>query len=183
MIYQTLLVYSTTDGHTKKICTHMQQSLQSEHHVVLCKALEDVSDDLIQSVDQIVVGASVRYGKFQANFYRFIEKYTSILETKDNGLFCVNLVARKSNKDSPVTNPYMNKLLSKIEWCPKNQAVFAGYLNYPAYGFLDKAMIRFIMWMTKGPTDTSRAYEFTSWEQVSSFSNQLKPQLSSFGLT
>jgi menaquinone-dependent protoporphyrinogen oxidase len=37
------------------------------------------------------------------------------------------------------------------------------------YGFLDRTMIRFIMWMTKGPTDPNTNVEFTDWDQVAKF--------------
>jgi menaquinone-dependent protoporphyrinogen oxidase len=30
-------------------------------------------------------------------------------------------------------------------------------------------MIRFIMWMTHGPTDPTAVVEFTDWEQVEAF--------------
>jgi menaquinone-dependent protoporphyrinogen oxidase len=37
-------------------------------------------------------------------------------------------------------------------------------------------MIRFIMWMTKGPTDTSATFEFTDWNKVDDFAAQLVQQ-------
>jgi len=48
-------------------------------------------------------------------------------------------------------------------------AVFAGKIDYPRYGFVDKHMIRFIMWMTKGPTDLTATIEFTDWNKVDEF--------------
>ena len=35
-------------------------------------------------------------------------------------------------------------------------------------------MIRFIMWMSKGPTDITQTYEFTDWQKVDDFSMQIK---------
>jgi len=54
--------------------------------------------------------------------------------------------------------------------------VFAGKIDYPQYKFIDKQMIRFIMWMTKGPTDINGTFEFTDWEKVESFAKELKSQ-------
>jgi menaquinone-dependent protoporphyrinogen oxidase len=34
-------------------------------------------------------------------------------------------------------------------------------------------MILFIMWLTKGPTDTSMTHEFTDWSKIKNFSNTL----------
>ena len=52
-------------------------------------------------------------------------------------------------------------------------AVFAGKIDYPRYGFIDKYMIRLIMWMTKGPTDVSGTFEFTDWSAVENFAERL----------
>ena len=48
-------------------------------------------------------------------------------------------------------------------------AVFAGKIDYQKYRFIDRMIIRFIMFLTKGPTDINSAVEFTNWEQVEKF--------------
>ncbi|MBK5206232.1 MAG: menaquinone-dependent protoporphyrinogen IX dehydrogenase, partial [Polaromonas sp.] len=67
------------------------------------------------------------------------------------------------------TNPYLLKFLKQISWKPKQLAVFAGKIDYPKYSFLDRLVIRFIMWMTKGPTKRDAVVEFTDWHQVEAF--------------
>ena len=34
-------------------------------------------------------------------------------------------------------------------------------------------MIRLIMWITKGPTDLEKTYEFTNWNDVDEFSKKI----------
>ena len=173
MAYQTLIIFSSTDGQTQKISHTMQQKMASAAHQVQCVELTQVNPTLLQNVQQIILGASIRYGKFKPSFYKFINTYSDILQQKESAFFCVNLVARKVDKSTPKTNPYMKKQLEKMSWTPKHLAVFAGVLNYPAYGLLDKNMIRLIMWMTGGPTNTKASYEFTNWKHVEHFANQL----------
>ena len=48
-----------------------------------------------------------------------------------------------------------------------------GKIDYPKYGFLDKQMIRLIMYITKGPTDTNGVYEFTDWKMVEKFTQNI----------
>ena len=79
------------------------------------------------------------------------------------------MVARKPEKNTPETNPYLQKFLRQITWKPKRLAVFAGKIEYQKYNFLDRLMIRLIMWMTKGPTDPETNIEFTDWNQVDDF--------------
>ena len=93
---------------------------------------------------------------------------------KRSAFFSVNVVARKPEKNTPETNPYMRKFLKISNWQPNKLAVFAGKVDYPKYGFFDKHIIRLIMFITKGPTDTSRSFEFTDWSKVEDFSKKLE---------
>ena len=79
------------------------------------------------------------------------------------------MVARKPAKNRPETNPYVRKLLRTIAWRPTQAAVFAGKIDYPRYGALDRMIIRVIMWLTGGPTDPKSVVEFTDWRQVEAF--------------
>ena len=96
-----------------------------------------------------------------------------LLEIKNNAFFSVNVVARKKEKNTPDTNPYIKKFLKKTNWRPKKIEVFAGKVDYPKYNFFNKLVIRFIMFITRGPTDISQSYEFTDWKKVKKFSKEL----------
>ena len=96
-----------------------------------------------------------------------------MLEQKRSAFFSVNVVARKPEKNTPETNPYMQKFLKISNWKPDKLGVFAGKVDYPKYGFFDKYIIQFIMFITKGPTDTSKSFEFTDWSKVEDFSRKL----------
>ena len=95
------------------------------------------------------------------------------ISSKENAFFSVNVVARKPEKNTPETNPYVKKFLLKTSWKPRSLEVFAGKIDYPKYNFVDKHMIRFIMWMTKGPTNTNNTYEFTDWDMIDSFAKKV----------
>ena len=101
-------------------------------------------------------------------------KNKNILESKKTAFFSVNVVARKAEKSSPHTNPYLIKFLKKSNWKPKKVGVFAGKVDYPNYNFINRNVIRFIMMITDGPTDTSNSYEFTNWESVKKFATELQ---------
>lgn len=164
-----LLLYSTTDGHTVKICNCLQQVIEQQAHQVTLASVKDSRDVDLSSFDKIVIGASIRYGKHSPLVVDFINRNAQRLDSKPNAFFSVNIVARKPEKNQPDTNPYMQKFLKQISWSPKKLAVFAGKLDYPRYGFFDRLAIRFIMLMTKGPTDPKTVVEFTDWRQVEAF--------------
>ena len=164
-----LILYSTTDGHTLEICQYLQQVIERNGNQVALHSLDDQTSVDLKPFDKIVLGASIRYGKHSKQVYRYIKTNEPILNSKPNAFFSVNVVARKPEKNTPDTNPYLKKFLKQISWQPKHLAVFAGKLNYPIYSFRDRQIIRFIMWMTKGPTDPDTVIDYTDWKQVESF--------------
>ena len=167
-----LFLYSTTDGHTKRICEYIGNILKQQNHEI---KIEPISLELkkLSEYDAIILGASIRYGKHQKSVFNFINKHKDLLETKKGAFFSVNVVARKNEKNSPNTNPYMKKFLKTSSWQPNKLGVFAGKVDYPSYKFFDKYIIRMIMWITKGPTDISQSYEFTDWKVVENFAKNL----------
>jgi len=167
-----LLIYSSTDGQTKKICDVIKENLPNKNLIQICTVDEAINLD-INNYDQIILGASIRYGNYKSNLFKFIKNNIKILDKKKNAFFSVNVVARKNEKNTPSTNPYIKKFLKKTNWRPKKIEVFAGKVDYPNYNFFNKLVIRFIMYITKGPTDISQSYEFTDWEKVKKFSKEL----------
>lgn len=164
-----IIIYSTTDGHTREICSRLVRVIEQQGEQVTIVDIEDASSVDLAGFDKIVIGASIRYGKHDRKVYEFIERNLQLLEDKLNAFFSVNVVARKPAKRQPDTNPYLKKFLKEIAWKPKKLAVFAGKIDYPRYSFWDRNIIRLIMWMTKGPTDPTVTIDFTDWEQVEDF--------------
>ena len=163
-----LIIYSSTDGHTREICNRLKDIVETRNNQVTIVSVNDRITDL-NVFDKIVIGASVRYGKHSKQIYEFIKEHQKILDAKPNAFFSVNVVARKPEKNKPETNPYLQIFLKQITWKPKKLTVFAGKIDYPKYKFWDRFMIRLIMWMTKGPTDPKTTIEFTNWNQVEEF--------------
>ena len=164
-----LFLYSTVDGHTLKICRRLQQVVEGAGHQAALEVLEDHADIDLAAFDKVVVGASIRYGKHRPQVAEFMRAQRRMLEAKPSAFFSVNIVARKPDKNTPETNPYVRKLLRQIGWRPALVAVFAGKLDYPRYGFWDRQVIRFIMLLTRGPTDPRAVVEFTDWSKVDAF--------------
>lgn len=164
-----LILYSSTDGHTIKICERLQKALAEQDHEVVLHPVIGFDGAAMASFNTVVIGASIRYGKHSPHVVDFIACHRQVLESLPSAFFSVNIVARKPEKNRPETNPYMKKFLRQIAWRPALLAVFAGKLDYPRYGTFDRFMIRLIMFMTKGPTDPSTVVEFTDWRQVKAF--------------
>ena len=163
-----LIVYSTTDGQTKKICEKIIKTVKKKQSIDIL-SIDNAIDLSIGEYRKIIIGASIRYGKHNPLVYEFIKSNKSELEKRFTAFFTVNVVARKKEKNQPETNPYMKKFIELSGWQPDKLAVFAGRIDYPSYRFFDRLIIRFIMLITKGPTDTRQTYEFTDWTKVEEF--------------
>lgn len=168
---KTLILYLTTDGQTKRIAENIAQYIQGKVDVL---SLEEnsISAQQLQEADQVIIGASIRYGHFKPILNTFIEKNYEILNTKKSAFFCVNLTARKENKNTAQTNIYTRKFLQKIKWKPTIAKVFAGRLMYPRYTWYDRLIIQFIMRITGGETDTTKEIEYTDWNNVKTFAEK-----------
>jgi menaquinone-dependent protoporphyrinogen oxidase len=167
-----LLLYSTNYGLSKKICETIQASLRAKGQQAEVEPLVGHSLDP-KSFDAIVIGASIKHGKHHPSVLEFIRAHRPLLEAKPSALFSVNLVARKPAKNTPQTNPYLKRFLARCPWKPGLTGVFAGELDYSRSGPGDRVMMRFVMWLNKGPTDLSTRVQFTDWDEVERFAGRV----------
>ena len=170
---KTVIIYSSVDGQTLKICNKLRDVFQQNNQYVALCSINDFNE-AVTNYDRIIIGASIRYGVHNKKVIDFINANKKQLDSIKTAFFSVNLVARKAEKSTPDTNPYVIKFFKTINWTPQIVAVFAGKLDYKKYPFFDRIMIQFIMWMTKGPTNTSAEIEYTNWDRVTAFGIQLK---------
>lgn len=166
------IVYATVDGQTLKICNKLKEELHKNNNLVEIYAIEDFNKE-ISSFNKLIIGSSIRYGVHHKKIIDFINTNKKQIDTIKTAFFSVNLVARKPEKNTPETNPYVVKFFKTIHWKPTIVEVFAGKLDYKKYPFFDRIMIQFIMWMTKGPTDKTVEIEYTNWSKVLKFSKTL----------
>ncbi len=166
------ILYATVDGQTLKICTKLKEELQSSNNIVELYSIDNFNEDL-DSFNKLIIGSSIRYGVHHKKIIEFINTNKTQLDALKTAFLSVNLVARKPEKNTPETNPYVVKFFKSITWKPTIVEVFAGKLDYKKYPFFDRIMIQFIMWITKGPTDTNTEIEYTNWGKVNKFAKTI----------
>lgn len=171
---KVLCLYSSREGQTKKILQYIDTTLNDcECDIQDLHLLGKVD---LSSYDRVLIGASIRYGHLNKKLYQFIDENVEQLNQHQVAFMCVNLTARKEDegKDTPEGSAYIKTFLSKSPWQPLLIGVFAGALYYPRYNWIDRMMIKFIMSMTGGETDTSKEIEYTNWEKVTLFAEKLR---------
>ena len=168
------VLYSTVDGHTQDICEYIRDRYEAMgHEVLLCSLDGEIPADDLGRCDRFLIGASIRYGKHRPNVKAFADRFRDLLSSHPGAFFSVNLVARKPGRDGVESNPYLKKLLRSLDWQPNIAIALAGKLEYPRYRFLDRQVIRLIMWVTKGPTEPTAIVDFTDYGKVDVFADRL----------
>ena len=77
----SLIIYSSTNGHTKTICKHIINFLR-DGNIARLVSLNEAKNLNLSEFDKIIIGASIRYGKHSKDLYKFIELNKNILYEK-----------------------------------------------------------------------------------------------------
>jgi menaquinone-dependent protoporphyrinogen oxidase len=170
-----LILYMSRGGHTariaRRLCEHISASGGRAEMMPLVEAAHEGVD--WNRYDVVVLGAPVLYGRYDRSVIEFVTRYRSQLEARPNSFFNVSVVARVPEKSTVEGNRYMQKFLQLSPWRPRDLKVIAGKVDYPAWPWLDRFMIRLIMKMTHGPTDTTAVIDYTDWDDVRAYGTHL----------
>lgn len=169
-----LLLYSTFDGQTRRIAERMAEVLQYVgNETTLLPAETSGACAEIARHDAIVVGAAIRYGHHAPTLVRFVKSHSAALAARPNAFFSVCLSAGGPGAKPAEARRYVEDFVLATGWHPGATASFAGALRYSHYNPLIRLLMRLIVRMAGGETDTSRDYEYTDWAAVERFAHQI----------
>ncbi len=169
------IFYSTRDGHSAQIAERFAGRMTG--HGVKAEPVNAATfgfiPDALQDLPLFVLIAAIRYGRHMQDAEKALGAYRK-LETKPPlALASVNLTARKPNKRTAETNPYLRKWIRRRKLIPEFAVAIAGRLDYPRYSTFDRMAIQLIMTITKGPTDPTTVIDYTDWHAVDAFADSL----------
>ena len=170
-----LVLYMSRQGHTARIARTICASIGDAGGRA---DMMDVKEAIHEGVDwdrydTVAVGAPVLYGSYDAGFLAFVAAHAEQLDRKPNSFFNVSVVARVPEKSTVAGNRYMQKFLEISRWKPRDLKVIAGKVDYPSWPWHERLMIKMIMKMTDGPTDTSAVIDYTDWDDVRAYGRHL----------
>ena len=167
------LYYATRDGQSRRIAEHIFNRLAASETLGPPQDVTVARPGDLAAASLIVLVAAVRYGKHLPEADRFLAAYRSLESPPPLALASVNLTARKPAKTTATGNAYLRKTIARHRLAPALAVAFAGRLDYRRYGWLDRQIIRFIMLLTRGPTDPDTCIEYTSWPAVDEFAARI----------
>ena len=167
--------YATRDGQSRRIAERISLRLAESDIAAPPQdlAVTRLAPAGLAAASVVVLVAAVRYGRHLPDADRFLAAYQSLNSPPPLAFASVNLTARKPDKTTATSNPYLRKIIARHRLTPALGAAFAGKLDYRRYGWMDRQVIRFIMLLTRGPTDPDACVEYTSWPAVDEFAARI----------
>jgi menaquinone-dependent protoporphyrinogen oxidase len=172
--------YATTEGQTRRIAERLASILHD--HGFDSRAIDLATGDASHvdwtHVHGVVVGASLHVGTHQKVADKFVRLHAADLNNVPSAFFSVSLSAASRN---PEEVEAARRLASEFPvsrgWTPAIIASVAGRLAYREYGFFIRLVMKRIARKEGAPTDTSRDYELTNWEDVEKLARNISHRI------
>ena len=166
-----LIVYGTTDGHTRKIVQVLADDLRANRcSVDIIDAAGPQWRLSPASYDGVIVAASVHIGDYQKAVARWVRAHAPMLATMPTAFLSVCLaVLEKDPAAHQEISRIMSRFLARCGWRPAITKPVAGAVLYTRYGWLKQRMMKRIVAKAGGGTDTTRDYEYTDWNDLCDF--------------
>ena len=166
-----LLVYGTTEGQTQKIARFVADHVaQRGHQIQLLNAIEATPAVDPRDFDAVIVAASVHAGHYQSPVIHFVQDRLAAIDMRPNAFLSVSLAAAGNDKeDVEGLKRCVADFIHKTGWTPRSMHHVAGAFRYTSYDFLKRWAMKYIAYRKGAPTDTSRDYELTDWDDLTRF--------------
>jgi menaquinone-dependent protoporphyrinogen oxidase len=171
-----LVLHASFDGQTERIAERIGAVLRSTGHDVYVRP-STAAPETIPGCDALVVGAGIRYGHHSRALERMLRRQVEAVVTRPNAFFSVCLSAGGPGAKPAEARRYVEDFRRSTGWNPEQVASFAGALRYSEYNFFIRFLMRLIVGMAGGETDTSRDYEYTDWAAVERFAREFAARL------
>ena len=167
-----LIVFATTDGHTRKIADALANAMRRPD--ILVHAVEVGNPDVSPAgFDAILVAASVHAGGYQKSVKRWLQRHAENLCDVPTAFVSVSLGVLQAD---PAVQEHLRTIASRLcadtGWRPRLIKHVAGALLYTQYNFLKRLIMKRIVAKAGGDTDTSRDYEYTDWNDLNAFADR-----------
>jgi menaquinone-dependent protoporphyrinogen oxidase len=168
-----LLVYGTTEGQTQKISRFVADHLVRQgHQTLVTNAIEPTSAADPRDFDAVMIAASLHAGRYQSAVIHYVREHLAAIDARPNAFLSVSLAAAGDDEDDiEGLKKCVASFTHETGWTPKRIHHVAGAFRYTSYDFLKRWAMKYIAYRKGAPTDTSRDYELTDWDDLGRFAD------------
>ncbi|HEU4697846.1 MAG TPA: flavodoxin domain-containing protein [Gemmatimonadales bacterium] len=171
-----LIVYGTAYGQTERIVQRIASVLTDGGHRVTLERGDRLPPALaLADYDGVLVAASILYGRHQRYIRDFVRRHASALDVLPTAFVSVSgSAASPAPKAQAEVEAVVQRFLKETGWHPRLVRKFGGAMAYTRYGWLQRHIVRWVSRRRGGPADASRDYDFTDWNAVDRFAQELR---------
>jgi menaquinone-dependent protoporphyrinogen oxidase len=161
--------YATSEGQTRRIAERLVALFRERGFTSAAVDVSSSDVDYIKwkRVCAAVVGASLHARRHQRSAEAFVREHADDLNAHPSAFFSVSLAAASpATAEREEAARLAARLPARAGWHPEEIDCLAGRCAYTQYGWLTRLIMKWISRRHGAPTDTSRDYEFTNWDDV-----------------
>jgi menaquinone-dependent protoporphyrinogen oxidase len=163
-----LIVFATTEGHTRKLAAFAAEHLrQGGHQVRVCDAAQSDRPDLA-AFEAALLFASLHLRRYQASLTRFARENHAALNAIASAFVSVSLSAA-GDPSHPGLRDCVERLTQDTLWRPSAVYHAAGAMPFSAYTIFMKLAIWLIARRHGMPVKTSQDYDLTDYATLEAF--------------
>ena len=166
-----LIVHASRHGHTTKIARHLAERMLDSGVPVVTATVDEARGLRVADFDAFVVVGSVHMGDHDPDLSAWVREHRHALQRAPSGFFSVSMAA--ATEDGLQTaREYIDRFVEDTDWTPWRSIAVAGALQYPAYSFMTRQLVRQIAAHKGLSTDLSRETEYTDWSELDDFADR-----------
>jgi menaquinone-dependent protoporphyrinogen oxidase len=160
-----LIVYGTTEGHTRTIAGAIAETARAEGHTA--HVIDATLDPATLGYDAVAVAAPIHQGKHPSAVVHFARRHREALDVIPTALFSVSLAAAiPAPEEQAEAQGYVDRFVEATGWRPGMTFLTAGALLYTQYDFLKRLLMKLIARHHGQSTDTAHDHELTDWVRL-----------------
>lgn len=170
-----LIVYGTTEGHTRELCHFVAESLRAEGHTAAVEEATPRADKAdVAAYDGVILAGSLHVGRFQPGLVEFARSHRDVLSTRPNAFISVSLSAAGENADDwEGLEQCVARFQHETGWTPEAIHHAAGAILYSHYDFFKRLALKHIAAQRGQKTVTTRDYDMTDYDALKAFALKL----------
>lgn len=166
-----LIVYGTTEGHTRELCNFAARALRERGLLVTVEeAGQDPSHPDPASYDVVFLAASLHVGRYQPHLVDYARAHHAVLNGRRCAFISVSLSAAGENPhDWEGLEQCLARFEGETDWTPAATHKAAGAIRYSQYDFFKRLAMKHIAAQRGQRGLSSQDYDLTDYDALSKF--------------